>query len=80
MRIIDLIDGLQKLRASYDDKYLATMGEPEIMLDVFIEIIDEPNKFRYSGIGNEIKIEKSDDGVYDIISSFASSYKKVMSE
>jgi hypothetical protein len=74
MRIIDLIDGLQKLRDSYTQEHLDIFGEPTVYLDTFEAIKDEPGKFTYAGINYQVKIEKSDDGVYDIISSFAESY------
>jgi hypothetical protein len=74
MRIIDLIDGLQKLHDSYDPEFVKIMGEPCIHLDTFQAIEGEPGKFSYVGINSQVKIEKSEDGVYDIISSFAESY------
>lgn len=69
MRIIDLIAKLQALRAEYDDEYLSMMGEPEIMVDRFKPA--ENHTFHYAGFDNEITIEKTQDGVYDIISGFA---------
>lgn len=78
MRIIDLIDKLQTLYNTYTDEYKATMGEPEIMIDVFEEIgakdqignIQTLYGFEYMGISPNIVIEKSDDGLYDILSKF----------
>jgi hypothetical protein len=78
MRIIDLIDGLQKLRATYNDEYLNIMGEPEIMIDVFKLVNpDTPGDYTrmYAGFHNKITIDKTPDGVYDVISSFAESYE-----
>jgi hypothetical protein len=77
MRIIDLIDGLQKLRATYDDEYVKIMGEPEIMIDIFrLANPGDVNRYRvYAGFHNKITIDKTSDGVYDVISSFAESYE-----
>ena len=74
MRLIDLIQELENLYYSYDDEYKATMGEPEIMIDSF-ELVrdvlgDSTHRFVYTGFQKEIHIDKSADGVYDIIRSF----------
>jgi hypothetical protein len=50
------------------------MGEPEIMIDSF-ELVrdvlgDSTHRFVYTGFQKEIHIDKSADGVYDIIRSF----------
>jgi len=78
MRLIDFISDLQRLYESYDEEYKSTMGEPEIMIDVFAPLHGDDTKFRYAGLNNLIKIEKSDDGVYDVISAFSNSYKNVI--
>lgn len=70
MRIKDLINQLQELYDSYDAEYHTIMGEPEIMVDSFKESEVINGYFTYCGFGNDIKIEKTDDGVYDIISAF----------
>lgn len=62
MLLKDLIKQLQDLYNSYDEDYLSVMGEPEIMIDVFL------NK-SYQGFSPNIEISKSNDGVYDIISA-----------
>jgi hypothetical protein len=69
MRIIDLIRQLEELYYTYDDEYKHHMGEPEIMIDVFGET-DEKHRFVYRGFSNIIHIDKSADGVYDIIRAF----------
>jgi hypothetical protein len=69
MRIIDLIRQLEDLYCTYDDEYKHHMGEPEIMIDVFGET-DEKHRFAYRGFSNIIHIDKSADGVYDIIRAF----------
>jgi NDP-sugar pyrophosphorylase family protein len=69
MVIKDLIKALQDLYATYDAEYFQTMGEPEIMIDVFKSV--EDHKFAYQGYGRHIVIEKSKDGVYDILSAFS---------
>ncbi len=74
MLIKDLIIQLQELYATYDDECKQVMGEPEIMIDVFKLIRDADGKsthvFSYQGFGKEVLIEKSSDGVYDILSRF----------
>jgi hypothetical protein len=44
------------------------MGEPEIMIDCFKNI--ESGVFHYAGFSDQIKIERSADGVYSILSGF----------
>lgn len=69
MRIIDLIEQLQALYNTYDDEYKAIMGEPEIVIDMF-EKRDDTGWFEYAGWSPWIVIEKTDDGVYDILNAF----------
>jgi hypothetical protein len=76
MLIKDLIQKLEELYNSYDEEYKATMGEPTIEIDVFRPIEDKPHCFQYAGFSHDIKIEKSDDGVYDILSAFSHSYPR----
>lgn len=68
MRLIDLIRQLEDLYCTYDDEYKHHMGEPEIMVDVFVDKGD--HKFEYGGFSPFIHIDKSADGVYDIIRAF----------
>jgi hypothetical protein len=68
MKLIDLIRELEDLYYSYDEEYHSVMGEPEIMIDTFDLVGD--HKFEYAGFGPEIYIDKSADGVYDIIRAF----------
>lgn len=65
MRLKDLIKQLQDLYATYDNEYFLFMGEPEIMIDVFKRT--EQGIFTYEGFSKDIAIEKTSDGVYDII-------------
>lgn len=69
MLIKDLIKRLEDLYYTYDDEYKHHMGEPEIMVDIFRET-DTPHKFEYAGFSPFIHIDKSADGVYDIIRAF----------
>lgn len=69
MLIKDLIQKLEDLYCTYDDEYKHHMGEPEIMVDIFKET-GEPHKFEYGGFSPFIHIDKSADGVYDIIRAF----------
>ncbi len=77
MQLKSLIEELQKLYDSYDDEYKMVMGEPEIMIDVFSK---NPNhvagEFNYAGFSNRITIEKTDDGVYDVLCAFADRYPR----
>jgi hypothetical protein len=68
MLIKDLIEQLQTL---YEKEMIHAdvMGDPEIMIDVFKKV--EQGVFHYAGFSNEIKIERSADGVYNILSGFA---------
>lgn len=75
MQIKDLIAKLQALYNTYDDEYKATMGEPEIMIDAFeclpLDFKTKPiTKFKYVGFCHHIHIDKSRDGIYDILSGF----------
>ena len=45
------------------------MGEPEIMIDCF-ELDDTGNNIQYKGFMKDIYIDKSADGVYDILRAF----------
>lgn len=69
MTTIELIKKLQKLvdeHKSYED----VMGPHEIVIDVF-QKAGTDGAFRYAGFSPKIKIEKSSDGVYDILCAFA---------
>jgi hypothetical protein len=68
MLLLDLIRELEDLYYSYDEEYRAVMGEPEIMIDTFALIGD--HKFQYAGFGKDIYIDKTADGVYDVIRAF----------
>jgi len=63
MLLKDLILQLQEL---YDTSTI----EPEIMVDEFKKSSVIQSYYQYTGFNKEIKIEKSSDGKYAIISSF----------
>lgn len=69
MKLIDLISQLQALYNTYDDEYKETMGEPEIVIDVF-DRLGNTHTFEYGGFTKDIVIEKTDCGTYDILSKF----------
>jgi hypothetical protein len=69
MKITDLIKKLEDLYSTYDDEYKYYMGEPEIMIDCF-EIADNGHDIEYKGFTHEIHIDKTADGVYDILRAF----------
>lgn len=70
MKTKDLIVQLQKLVEKHEP-HVDIMGEHEIVVDVFGK--NDSNVFHYLGFSPNIIIERTSDGVYDIISSFASS-------
>lgn len=63
----ELIKQLQKLVDNHES-YIDVMGEHEIVIDVFKK--GEGTNFYYSGFSPNIVIDKSSDGVYDILSAF----------
>ena len=76
MLIKDLITKLQELH----DKEMAyhdIMGDPSIELDVF-KCVDEDNKlYQYAGVHTgDMVFDRSSDGVYNIITTFADAYSK----
>lgn len=73
MQIKDLIAKLEALYTTYDDEYKSIAGEPEIVIDVFKLV---GNTFEYSGFSPHIVIDKTRDGVYDILSAFYEDYPK----
>lgn len=79
MLIKDLIQELEELYSSFDYEYKSVMGEPEICIDVFRpKYPNSPNYDRlYSGISNEIVIEKYPRNWYTpVISGFSEDYEK----
>ena len=80
MLIKDLIKNLEELYNSYDEEFKTVMGEPTIEIDVFRPVEDTEHYFQYAGFSHDIKIEKSSDGVYDILSAFSQSYPKESSK
>ena len=76
MLIKDLITKLQELH----DKEMAyhdIIGDPSIELDVF-KCVDEDKKlYQYAGVHTgDIVFDRSSDGVYNIITTFAEAYSK----
>lgn len=69
MRTLDLIAKLQKLVDDHKP-YEEIMGEHEIVIDVFKRSHEFAPRFTYAGFSGNIKIDKSSDGVYDILSAF----------
>jgi len=67
MLIKTLIEQLQTL---YEKEMIHAdvMGEPEIMIDCFKRV--EQGVFQYAGFSNQVRIERSADGVYAILSGF----------
>lgn len=69
MRTIDLIAKLQELVDAHEPMK-AVMGEHEIMIDSFGQN-EDADGFEYLGFNHVIEIEKSSDGVYDILNAWA---------
>jgi len=65
MLVRDLINRLEELDKN---DTCDIMGPAEIMIDVF-ELVED-HKFVYRGFSKDIRIERSDDGVYDILTAF----------
>lgn len=78
MRLIDFIADLQNLYNSYSDEYKSTVGEPEVVIDIFSPLQKNSTEFRYSGYSDKIKIEKSEHGMFDVLSAFSNTYKNVI--
>lgn len=72
MLIKDLISQLEALYNEYTDADKAILGEPEIVIDVFKRVYPDSCNFlrEYAGYSGFIKIERSNDGVYPILSAF----------
>lgn len=80
MKIQDLIKQLEELYYTYDDEYKEVMGEPEIVIDIFSpQIIKGEKCFKYEGFSQQIVIQKTEDGVYDIINAFSTGINKDLS-
>jgi hypothetical protein len=67
MLIKTLIEQLQTLYEA-EMIHADVMGEPEIMIDCFKRV--EQGVFQYAGFSNQVRIERSADGVYAILSGF----------
>lgn len=65
MLVRDLINRLEELDKN---DTCEEFGPAEIMIDVF-ELVDD-HKFVYRGFSKDIRIERSDDGVYPILTAF----------
>lgn len=70
MQTAKLIELLQKLIEEH--KIVEDMmGPHEIVIDVFERDGISEHGFHYAGFSQNIRIEKSSDGVYDILNAFA---------
>ena len=80
MIIKDLIAKLEELRKK-EMHYFDMMGEPSIELDLFKRVDEEKKLYQYAGLHTgEIIFDRSSDGVYNIITSFAEVYNKDKNE
>jgi len=61
---------IEQLQTLYEKEMIHAdvMGEPEIMIDCFKRV--EQGVFQYAGFSNQVRIERSADGVYAILSGF----------
>ena len=74
MRCKDLITQLEKLIAD-NEPHKRIMGEAEVMIDVF-HWNEERGSFDYQGFSPEVRITKSADGVYDILTAAREQVKR----
>jgi len=67
-----LKDLISKLESIYEEQkpFIEVIGEPEIVIDLFKEIDKEKHLFKYYGFSQDIKLEYTADGVYNIINAF----------
>jgi hypothetical protein len=80
MLIKTLIANLQKLHDK-EMEYFDVLGEPSIELDIFKCVDEEKKIYQYAGLHTgEIIFDRSSDGVYNIITSFAEVYNKEKNE
>lgn len=73
MYIKDLIVLLSKHYVE-EMKHADVLGEPEIMIDVFKQVPGSTH-FTYGGIVHDVRVERSADGVYLILSKFSKDAK-----
>lgn len=61
---------IEQLQTLYEAEMIHAdvMGDPEIMIDCFKRV--EQGVFQYAGFSNQVRIERSADGVYAILSGF----------
>jgi len=76
MLIKDLIVKLQQLHDE-EMQHFDVLGEPRIEIDIF-KCTNEPARlYQYAGIHTgDIVFDRSQDGVYNIITAFAQAYDK----
>ncbi len=67
MKTKDLIAKLQTLVDDHEP-HVEVMGEHEIVIDVFCKT-DKQGCFEYRGFSPNVIIDKSKDGVYDILTA-----------
>ena len=68
---------INMLEAEYEQQmqYSDVMGEPEIVIDVFIAMPDGSRQ--YAGfMTKDIVIDTTSDGVYRVLTAFAEAYKR----
>lgn len=75
MLIRELIEKLQEIQNSYSDEDVAIFGEPDIYIDVFSKVPNSIN-YEYSGISNDVVVERTRDGVCLVLSAFANSQNR----
>lgn len=76
MLIKDLIVKLQQIMEfEKANGWTEAAGESEIHIDVFKEIPNTCYSYRYAGISPDIRITKTGDGVYNVLTAFASEDK-----
>jgi len=76
MLIKDLIVKLQQLHDE-EMQHFDVMGEPSIEIDLFKCINETERLYQYAGIHTgDIVFDRSQDGVYNIITTFAEVYDK----
>ena len=69
MIVQDLINQLEAL-IEENEPHFHIMGEAEIMIDVFRESAEDPLRFEYIGISPHVRISRTADGVYPVLTAF----------
>lgn len=70
-KFINMLESEYEQQMQYSD----VMGEPEIVIDVFIQMSDGSRE--YGGFTTkDIVIDTTSDGVYRVLTAFAEAYKR----